>query len=71
VWVDVNCHGVVLTNGFGISIRTYKFTVRALVSIVSYSVSKRGTRWHSWLRHCATSWKVAVSIPDGVTGIFP
>ena len=23
-----------------------------------------------WLRHCATSRKVAVSIPDGVTGIF-
>jgi len=26
--------------------------------------------WRSWLRHCATSQKVAVSIPDGVTGIF-
>ena len=24
----------------------------------------------SWLKHCATSRKVAVSIPDGVTGIF-
>jgi hypothetical protein len=24
----------------------------------------------SWLRHCATSWKVAGSIPDGVIGIF-
>ena len=29
-----------------------------------------GTRWRSWLRHCATSWKVAGSIPDGVIGIF-
>jgi hypothetical protein len=29
-----------------------------------------GTRWHSWLRHHATSRKVAGSIPDGVTGIF-
>ena len=28
------------------------------------------TRWHSRLRHCATSRKVAGSIPDGVTGIF-
>jgi hypothetical protein len=28
------------------------------------------TRWHSWLRHCATSRKVAGSIPDGVIGIF-
>jgi len=23
-----------------------------------------------WFRHCATSWKVAASIPDGVIGIF-
>ena len=29
-----------------------------------------GTRWCSWLRHCATSQKVAGSIPDGVVGIF-
>ena len=26
--------------------------------------------WHIWLRHCATSLKVAGSIPDGVTVIF-
>jgi len=33
-----------------------------------------GTRWRSWLRHCATSRKVAGSIPDvviGVPKIFP
>jgi hypothetical protein len=29
-----------------------------------------GTRWCSWLRHCATSRKVTGSIPDGVIGIF-
>jgi hypothetical protein len=29
-----------------------------------------GTRWRSWLRHCATSWKFAGSIPDGVIGIL-
>jgi hypothetical protein len=28
-----------------------------------------GTRWRSWLMHCATSRKVAGSIPDGVIGI--
>ena len=28
------------------------------------------TRWRSWLRHCATSRKLAVSIPDSVTEIF-
>jgi hypothetical protein len=30
----------------------------------------RGTRWRSWLRYRATSQKVAVSIHDGVIGIF-
>jgi len=28
------------------------------------------TVWRNLLRHCATSRKVAGSIPDGVTGIF-
>jgi len=28
------------------------------------------TRWSSWLRHCATSRKVAGSIPDVSIGIF-
>jgi hypothetical protein len=28
------------------------------------------TRWRSRLRHCAISWKVAGSIPDGAIGIF-
>jgi len=27
-------------------------------------------RWRNWLRHCATSRKVAGSIPDGVIRIF-
>ena len=31
---------------------------------------QRGTRWRSWLRHCATSRKVAGPIPDYVIGIF-
>ena len=30
-----------------------------------------GTQWRSWLRHCATSWKVVGLIRDGVIGIFP
>ena len=29
-----------------------------------------GPRWRSWLRHCATSQKVAGLIPDGVIGFF-
>ena len=38
--------------------------------ILSASVFRWGTRWRSWLRHYATSRKVAGSIPDGVIGIF-
>jgi hypothetical protein len=34
------------------------------------NVTARGTRWRSWLRHCATRRKVAGPISDGVTGIF-
>ena len=30
----------------------------------------RGTAVAQWLRFCATNWKVAGSIPDGVIGIF-
>ena len=37
--------------------------------IPSYVLVK-GPRWRSWLRHCATSQKVAGSIPDCVTAIF-
>jgi hypothetical protein len=33
-------------------------------------ISQRGTAVAQWLRYCATNQKVAVSIPDGVIGIF-
>jgi len=33
-------------------------------------MNNRGTRWHRWLRYCATSQKVAGSIPDVVIVIF-
>ena len=33
-------------------------------------LSDGGTRWCSWLRHCATSQKVVGAISDGVIGIF-
>jgi hypothetical protein len=40
-------------------------------TLISASYLKvRGTRWRSWLRHYATSWKDAGSTPDGVIGIF-
>jgi hypothetical protein len=34
------------------------------------SSPREGTRWRSWLRLCATSRKVASSIPESVIGIF-
>jgi hypothetical protein len=38
---------------------------------VNYVHSRSGgMQWSSWLRHCATNWKVSGSIPIGVIGIF-
>jgi hypothetical protein len=37
---------------------------------LGYSSTSGGTRWRSLLRHCTTRRKVAVSIPDGITGTF-
>jgi len=34
------------------------------------TINVGGTRWRSWLRHCATSRKVAGPIPEGFIGIF-
>jgi hypothetical protein len=55
--------------------------VRTCMQVVSCSILgmdltniilNRGARcwWRSWLRHCATSRKVAGSIPDSLIGIF-
>ena len=41
-------------------------TPTALINVV---LINRDTQWRSWLRHCATSRKVAGSIPVSVTGI--
>jgi hypothetical protein len=42
--------------------------LRTLIILRIYEC--RGTRLRSWLTHSAASRKVAVSIPDEVTGIF-
>jgi hypothetical protein len=55
-----------------------EFTVPELSDIVRYYTPLLrkntdidwGKRWRTWLRHCATSRKVAGSIPDGVIAIF-
>ena len=36
----------------------------------TYTYTITGTAVAQWLRCCATNWKVAGSIPDGVIGIF-
>ena len=54
---------------FNIKAVSCSFVLQAVVSFVDLTLPVR-TRWRSWLRHCATSRKVASSIPDGVIGIF-
>jgi hypothetical protein len=48
----------------------YPMEHAVLWNCASTTFSKLNARWRSWLRHCATNRKVAVSIPDGVIGIF-
>ena len=46
-------------------------SVRYYVStFFTSNVQNGSTRWSSWLRHCATRWKVAGSIHNAVFGIF-
>jgi len=44
--------------------------LREGAKILGYTYIVWGTRWRSWLGHCATSRKVAGSIPDGVLGLL-
>jgi hypothetical protein len=46
------------------------FIRKLLLNIIRCCPPQSCTRWRSWLRHCATSRKVAGSIPHGVTAIF-
>jgi hypothetical protein len=47
---------------------SYEFILQ--INFISSLSSLRGMRWHSWLRHCATSRKVTDSIPSGVIGTY-
>jgi len=53
-------------------IMCYLLTEVHLISffIFHISINRLGTLVAQWLRFCATNWKVAGSIPDGVIGIF-
>ena len=59
-------------NTTAIRIHSNSWNVWSYTCIEFYPVPKQfgGTRWRSWLRHCATSREVAGSNPDGVIGIF-
>jgi len=47
-----------------------RFSLQNAVYFIMLPFLVGGTLWRSWLRHCATSRKVAGSIPDGVIEIF-
>ena len=51
-------------------IQNATFTENNLQIIIFLFTILWETRWRNWLRHCATSRKVAGSIADGVIGIF-
>jgi hypothetical protein len=53
------------------SISLYIHNIHYIIHYILHIIYKLGgTQWRSWLRHCATNRKVAVSIPDGVIRIF-
>jgi len=52
-------------NYFGLYILYY-----AVCVYLSYTLFYWGTLWRSWLRYCATNWRVAGSITDGAIGFF-
>jgi hypothetical protein len=54
----------------GLAIRTWCVIMKSTCSKLNTTLKIGGMQWRSWLRHCATSWKVAGSIPNGVTGFF-
>ena len=64
---------VLLTMHFGIILINNQFDVQFFFIYVyfhSLHVSSGVARWRSWLRHCATSRKLAGSILYSVIGFF-
>ena len=62
--LSLNLGALTLWNPQGLS-----RSVKGLLYLYIY-MNVWGTRWRSWLRHCATSRTVAGSIPDSMIGIF-
>jgi hypothetical protein len=59
-------HDFMFARSFKISLKYRMFFLKVITS----TWGGGGTRWRSWLRHCATNRKITGSIPDGVTGFF-
>ena len=54
----------IIISGNYITLNTFFPNTEEIIKCKSYF-----SRWFSWLRHGATNWKVAGSIPDGTIGI--
>ena len=74
--ININSFTVLNSKIYSLNVYAFIYSFVSLLTEVGFTEVKMnthftwGTRWHSWLRHCATNRKVAGSIPDGVTGIF-
>lgn len=65
VQVDVLNQFEVISSNYSRSSLLRKTTSVTIIIVLTYI----GTRWRTWLRHCAASWKVAGSFPDGIIRI--
>jgi hypothetical protein len=64
------CLCSILDHDSDCSYRFYRAAVFRPIKFFNTILQQGGTRWRSWLRHCASSWKFACSIPDSITGII-
>jgi hypothetical protein len=70
VFVGFSCIfllGILIFKGLNTRRLCKSFGVKGLMLVLLHL---RGTPWRSWFSYCATSWKVASTILDGVTGII-
>jgi hypothetical protein len=64
--IKIDCNYICVTN----IVHIYCYNIKIDCNYYETDYIGRGTRWCTWLRHNATSRKVAGVIPDGVIGIF-
>ena len=59
-----------MTSNFSLSLLNLCCVECNFVYLLIITICARGTWWCSWFRQCASSWKVAGLIPDGIIDIF-